>query len=143
MPHLGAGHADLGACVDVHPAVGLAGDGAAHGVGDAHGQGSPLLAVPKAHQGVCCLPWNTGKHREAQGWGLSAAAPAATEGGKCTKSPNTAHEVCAPCKPRRWQQPLQPQHSVSEPQAQGSDSQKIQNLSAAFGVRKSQCSAMV
>lgn len=64
VPHLGAGHADLGARVDVHPAVGLAGDGAAHGVGDAHGQGSPLLAVPKAHQGVCCLPWNTGKHRD-------------------------------------------------------------------------------
>lgn len=65
--YLGAGHADLGARVDVHAAVGLAGDGAAHGVGDAHGQGSPLLAVPKAHQSVCCFPWNTGKHREAQG----------------------------------------------------------------------------
>lgn len=63
--YLGASHADLRARVDVHTAVGLAGDGAAHGVGDAHGQGSPLLAVPKAHQSVCCFPWSTGKHREA------------------------------------------------------------------------------
>lgn len=81
MPHLGAGHANLGARVDVNPAVGLAGDGAAHGVGDAHSQGSPLLAVPKAHQSVCCFPWNTDntgkhwKHKEAEGAWCSVLLP--------------------------------------------------------------------
>ena len=55
--HLGAGHADLGAGVDVHAAVGLPGDGAAHGVGDAHRQSPPLLAVAQCHQAVRRLPW--------------------------------------------------------------------------------------
>lgn len=54
---LGAGYSDLRPGVDVDPAVGLSGDGAAHRVGDAHGQSSPLLAVAQGHQAVCGLSW--------------------------------------------------------------------------------------
>ena len=53
--YLGAGHADLWARVDVDAAVGLSGDGAAHGVGDAHSQGPAVLAVTQCQQGVCGL----------------------------------------------------------------------------------------
>lgn len=54
---LGAGDTDLRPSVDVDPAVGLSGDGAAHCVGDAHGQSSPLLAVAQGHQAVCSFSW--------------------------------------------------------------------------------------
>ena len=58
--YLSAGHTDLRPCVDVDAAVRLAGDGAAHGVGDAHGQSSAVLAVAQCQEGVCSLPCNTG-----------------------------------------------------------------------------------
>lgn len=54
---LGAGYSDLRPSVDVDSTVGLPGDGAAHCVGDAHGQSSPLLAVTQGHQAVCSFPW--------------------------------------------------------------------------------------
>ena len=39
-------HTDLGPGVDVNSAVGLARNGGADRVGDAQGEGSPVLAVP-------------------------------------------------------------------------------------------------
>lgn len=53
--NLGAGHSDFRPSIDVDATVGLTGDGAAHGVGDAHGEGAALLTVPQCHQAVCCL----------------------------------------------------------------------------------------
>lgn len=50
--HLGAGHSDFRPGVDVDAAVSLTGDGAAHGVGDAHGEGAALLTVPQCQQAV-------------------------------------------------------------------------------------------
>lgn len=58
--YLGACHADLRPCVDVDAAVGLSRDGAAHGVGDAHGQGSAVLAVAQCQEGVRGLACRTG-----------------------------------------------------------------------------------
>ena len=55
--HLGAGHSDLWAGVDVDATVGLSGDGAAHCVGDAHSQGPPLLTVTEGHEAVCRFTW--------------------------------------------------------------------------------------
>lgn len=51
-PHLSAGHSDFRPGVDVDATVSLAGDGAAHGVGDAHCEGATLLTVPQCHQAV-------------------------------------------------------------------------------------------
>lgn len=58
--YLGAGHADLWSCVDVDTTVGLSGDGTAHGVGDAHGQGPTVLTVAQCQEGICGLTCHTG-----------------------------------------------------------------------------------
>lgn len=53
--YLGASHPNLGPCVDVDATVGFAGDGAAHGVGDPHGQRTAILTVPQRQECVCSL----------------------------------------------------------------------------------------
>lgn len=57
--YLGAGHPNLGPCVDVDATVSLPGDGATHGVGDAHGQRTSILTVSQRQERVCSLTCNT------------------------------------------------------------------------------------
>lgn len=64
--HLSAGHSDFRPSVDVDATVSLAGDGAAHGVGDAHCEGTALLTIPQCHQAICCLSWT----KTSIAWGL-------------------------------------------------------------------------
>ena len=53
--YLCTGDADLRPSIDVDATVRVTTDAAAHHVGDAHNQCSPLLAVAQGHQCVCCL----------------------------------------------------------------------------------------
>lgn len=55
LSYLGAGYANLRPGVDMDSAVGLSGNGAAHRVGDAHGESPFLLTVAQSHQSVSCL----------------------------------------------------------------------------------------
>lgn len=60
ISYLGAGHPDLRPCIDVDTTVSLPGDGAAHSVGDAHGQRPAVLTVSQRQERVCSLTYNTG-----------------------------------------------------------------------------------
>lgn len=80
--YLGAGHADLWSRVDVDPAVSLSGDGAAHSVGDAHGQRPPVFTVTQRQEGVSRLACHMGPasqcraHRRVALPALTPSAPA-------------------------------------------------------------------
>lgn len=65
--YLGTGHADLRPRIDVDTAVGLSGDGAAHGVGDTHSQGPAVLTVAQRQQGVCGLTCHMGPPFQPRG----------------------------------------------------------------------------
>lgn len=77
--YLGAGHADLWARVDVDAAIGLSGDGAAHGVGDAHGQSPAVLTVAQRQEGVSGLPCHTGPSFQLTGAWLCQPGPPASD----------------------------------------------------------------
>lgn len=55
--HLGAGYSNLRPGIDVDPTVSLSGNRAAHCIGDAYSQSSPLLTITQGHEAVSCLTW--------------------------------------------------------------------------------------
>lgn len=69
VTYLGTGNPDLWSCIDMDSAVCLSWYRAADCVRYSYGQGSSLLAVPQAHQRICCLTWKD-SHWHVQCWSL-------------------------------------------------------------------------
>lgn len=61
--YLGAGYSNLRPSIDVDSTVSLSGNGAAHSIGDAHSQSSPVLTITEGHEAVSSLTWRI-KHEE-------------------------------------------------------------------------------
>lgn len=55
--YLGAGYSNLRSGIDVDSTVSLSGNRAAHCIGDAYSQSSPLLTITQGHEAICSLTW--------------------------------------------------------------------------------------